>query len=556
MKVWKAFVLSWLVVLAIIVIGVAVLIHRGFRATNRPSALEAAAARAVRNYSIPIAARSEKNPFDARPPNLQDGRDAFLAKCQSCHGHDGSGRTPVGQALYPRVPDLRAPSTQNLTDGEIHYIIENGVELTGMPAWHNPYQAQNDDSWKLVLYIRSLQQVSQQEQILQTRISDSAPYVGSEACKKCHAEIYEHWRKTPMANVVRDPREHPDAIIPNLATNTVSKFSKDQVALVYGSIWKQRYFTKLGEDYFPLPVQWEIVNKRWSKYQVPPAGADWWAAFYPPDNMHRPTGTLCDGCHSVGYDIHSKQVAEWNVGCERCHGRGSEHVAHPTRGNIFNPARMDYVAASDTCIQCHSQGQPLSNPIQGKYYDWPVGYHVGLKLADYWKLEAHTMGEPQNFFYFPDGTAHKNRMQGNDFVQSVMYRRGITCFDCHDVHGTSNYAQLRKPANELCLDCHGPSSPNGPRTATIEEHTYHKVGSAGSQCVACHMPAIETEGPANTMVHAHTFRFITPVMTDKYKIPNPCTLCHKDKTTSWANDTMRHWDERSPWRIGMNPGSD
>jgi predicted CXXCH cytochrome family protein len=308
-------------------------------------------------------------------------------------------------------------------------------------------------------------------------------------------------------------------------------------------------------DYFPLPVQWEVVNKKWSKYQPPPTGGDWWGSFYPADNLHRPTGPLCDGCHSVGYDIHTKQVAEWNVGCERCHGPGSQHAAHPTASNTLNPARMTYVAATDTCIQCHSQGQPLSNPIEGKYYDWPVGYNVGLKLADYWKLEDHTLGEPQNFLYFPDGTAHKNRMQGNDFVQSIMYRRGVTCFDCHDVHGTSNYAQLRKPANALCLDCHGPSSPNGPRTATIEQHTHHQEAGAGSQCIACHMPPIETEGPANTMVHAHTFRFITPAMTDKYKIPNPCTSCHTDKNTAWASDAVGHWDERSPWRIGQNPSS-
>ena len=78
---------------------------------------------------------------------------------------------------------------------------------------------------------------------------------------------------------------------------------------------------------------------------------------------HRP---LCDGCHSVDYDIHTKQVAEWNVGCERCHGPGSEHVAHPTRGDILNPAHLDYVAANDTCIQCHSQGQPLKNPDRRK----------------------------------------------------------------------------------------------------------------------------------------------------------------------------------------------
>ena len=74
---------------------------------------------------------------------------------------------------------------------------------------------------------------------------------------------------------------------------------------------------------------------------------------------------------------------------------------------------MDYVAASDTCIQCHSQDQPLANPIEGKYYDWPVGYHTGGKLADYWKLEDHGLGKT-GFYYFADRTAHKNRMQGND----------------------------------------------------------------------------------------------------------------------------------------------
>jgi predicted CXXCH cytochrome family protein len=272
------------------------------------------------------------------------------------------------------------------------------------------------------------------------------------------------------------------------------------------------------------------------------------AVLPPPDNMKRPTGSTCDGCHSVGYDIHTKQVAEWNVGCERCHGPGSAHVDHATRGNILNPARMDYVSASDTCIQCHSQGEPLTNPIEGKYYDWPVGYNVGLRLRDFWKLEDHTLGQPANFYYYPDGTAHKNRMQGNDFVQSVMYRRGVTCFDCHDVHGTANYAQLRKPVNQLCLDCHGPGLRNGPREATLAEHTHHKDSSTGSQCVACHMPEIETEGVPGTFVRAHTFRFITPAMTDKYKIPNPCTSCHTDKTTAWASDAMRHWPERSPWR--------
>jgi predicted CXXCH cytochrome family protein len=539
-----------LILLALAILAVAygtAVIRRGFSAADQPSAVESVVSRAVRNLGIPSSAREEKNPFTPTEEGLQEARELFTNHCAGCHGKDANAQSEIGQDLYPKAPDLRAPPTQNLSDGEIHYIVRNGVRLTGMPALGNPHVGQeNNNAWKLVLFIRSISQLTPQQKAEQVETANSAHYVGSAACQKCHAQIYERWKKTPMANVVRDPREHPEAITPNLATNNVSpKFTKDQVAFVYGSVWKQRYFTKIGDDYYPEPAQWDVTNKVWRPYMVA-NGTDWWATFYPPDNMKRPTGPTCDGCHSVDYNIHTKQVAEWNVGCERCHGPGSAHVENATRGNILNPARLDYVQANDACIQCHSQGRPLANPIEGKYYDWPVGYHVGLNLRDYWQLEEHTLGQ-LSFTHFPDGTAHKNRMQGNDFTQSVMYRRGVTCFDCHDVHGTENYAQLRKPANQLCLDCHGPGSRNGPRTATIAAHTHHKDGSAGSECVACHMPKIEVTIPG-VFVRAHTFAFITPAMTDNYKIPNPCTSCHTDKTTTWAAEAMRHWPERSPWR--------
>ena len=548
MKVLKTLLLGLVALVVFGALSGAVLIWRGFRATATPSAWETAVARTMRNLAIPGRARSEKNPFAATPSEAaRAGRESYLTQCASCHGIDGSGKTRVGLHLYPRVPDLRAEATQKLTDGELHYIIENGVQLTGMPGWENPHTESAGESWKLVLFLRSFRPLNREERSHQATTAGSAHYTGSQACEKCHAEIYTRWKRTPMANVVRDPATHPDAIIADLATNTVAKFTKDQVAFVYGSLWKQRYFTKIDDDYFPLPVQWVVGNRTWRPYMVPAKGGDWWAAIYPPDNMKRPTGPLCDGCHSVDYNIQTKRVAEWNVGCERCHGPGSEHVAHPSRGNILNPAQMDYVRANDTCIQCHSQGQPVTNPIEGKYYDWPVGYNVGLQLQNFWKLEDCTLGQT-SFYYFPDCTAHKNRMQGNDFAQSVMYRRGIACSSCHDVHGTENYAQLRKPANQICLDCHTPSGPNGPRAATLEEHTHHKAGSAGSECVACHMPAIETEGVPGAFVHAHTFRFILPEMTDKYAIPNPCTTCHQDKSTAWAEDAMKQWPEHSPWR--------
>jgi hypothetical protein len=134
--------------------------------------------------------------------------------------------------------------------------------------------------------------------------------------------------------VVRDPRDHPDAIIPDLSTNKVSKFTKEQVALVYGSIWKQRYFTKIRDDYYPLPAQWDVANKTWRPYHVADSGADWWTAFYPSDNMQRPTGPTCDGCHSVSYDIHTRQVTEWNVGCERCHGPG-QRTCRPSHSRQY-----------------------------------------------------------------------------------------------------------------------------------------------------------------------------------------------------------------------------
>jgi len=349
-----------------------------------------------------------------------------------------------------------------------------------------------------------------------------------------------------MANVVRDPREHPDAVLGDFASaNPVRTFTLDDVAFVYGSRYKQRYFTKRGDDYFPLPAQWDVAKKKWLPYHVE-AGTDWWVPHYGPTNMDRPTGPTCDGCHSVNYNVQTRQVTEWNVGCEKCHGPGSVHVAHPTRKNIVNPETLDFVRANDVCMQCHTQGRPLTNPIGNRYYDWPVGFVPGMRLADFWELESLKPGVT-DFYQFADLTAHKNRMQGNDFVQSTMYHRGLRCFDCHQVHSNQYESNLGKPGNELCLTCHNNQNPAGLRVP-VTRHTHHGENSAGSQCVACHMPTIEQTIKDN-YVAAHTFRFITPTETDQTGIPNPCTSCHKDKTTAWATKALHDWDTASPWRV-------
>jgi len=537
-----------LVIVALCALACGVFYHYitsgGLTARQKPSAFESLVAQTLVDFSIPKTVKALKNPLsDSTDPSI--GRDLYQRNCEVCHGYDGNGKTAAGAGLYPPPLSLgrHALETRKRTDGELFYLIQNGIRNTAMPGWQLPEQ----QIWQLVAYVRNLPQTASVGGPIpepQPAIA-AAHYVGSASCQKCHSAIYESWKKTLMANVVRDLREHPEAIIPDLSKpDPLLHFSTNDIALVYGSKWKQRYFKRIGGDYFPLTAQWDITHKIWRPYFVKD---DWWAPLYPPDNFKRPTSATCDGCHSVDYNIATRTVSEWNVGCEKCHGPGSEHVAQPTSANIINPARLDYVQANDTCIQCHSQGRPLNNPISGKYYDWPVGFRMGLKLSDFWKLEAHKLGET-TFTHFADGTAHKNRMQGNDFVTSLMYTHGVSCFTCHDSHGTQNDALLRKPANVLCLDCHGPNSPNGPHAKTIEEHTHHKSGSPGNECIGCHMPPI-AQTLADINVRSHTFRFISPARAEALNIPNACNVCHKDKSAAWATDALGKWTERSPWRL-------
>src|SRR3984957_5583985 len=167
-----------LLALAILAVGYgAFVVRRGFSTTDQPSAIENITARTVRNLGIPRSARTMKNPLTITPELLQEGRDNFTDRCAGCHGKDGDGRTGIGPNLYPKAPELRLPATQRLTDGEIHYIIRNGVRLTGMPALGNPHVSQDDDTaWKLVLFIRSISLATPNEKTEQAAAASTAHY--------------------------------------------------------------------------------------------------------------------------------------------------------------------------------------------------------------------------------------------------------------------------------------------------------------------------------------------------------------------------------------------
>src|SRR5579871_3767569 len=126
---------------------------RGFRALSPPGALESFLGRSIRDFAIPRAEHLRVNPALGDPVALSEGRETFLSRCAVCHGIDGRGRTLIGANQYPRVPDLRSGPAQGLTDGDLHYIIENGVQFSGMPAMH---AQSTSESWNLVAFIRSL----------------------------------------------------------------------------------------------------------------------------------------------------------------------------------------------------------------------------------------------------------------------------------------------------------------------------------------------------------------------------------------------------------------
>ena len=137
--------------------------RNGLSARDRPSAVEAFVARRMRSFSAPSRARTARNPVPLTAEVLAEGRAHFADHCATCHGNDGSGQTEIGQHLYPKAPDMRLPDTQRLTDGELFSIIHNGIRLTGMPAWGSADEQADEDSWKLVHFIRRLKDLTPEE---------------------------------------------------------------------------------------------------------------------------------------------------------------------------------------------------------------------------------------------------------------------------------------------------------------------------------------------------------------------------------------------------------
>ena len=162
------------VAIALIAIAAASILHDGLSSRAKPTALETMLARNARHLAIPAGARKLQNPAAETPENLRDARLHFADHCAICHANDGSGDTPIGRNLYPKPPDLRREETQKLADGELFWIIENGVRFTGMPAFGGA-PGSEQDSWKLVRFLRHLPQLRDEERMEMERYNPKGP---------------------------------------------------------------------------------------------------------------------------------------------------------------------------------------------------------------------------------------------------------------------------------------------------------------------------------------------------------------------------------------------
>lgn len=159
----KAFLL--LLGLAVVIGGAGLwyFLNSGVSAKEQPGRLEEFVAGRARNMAIARRAKSLTNPVEYSGEIIAEGRAHFADHCATCHGNDGSGDTPIGRGMWPKPPDMRLERTQNLSDGELFWIIENGIRFTGMPAWSTGTKEGETASWHLVHIIRRLPKLTPEE---------------------------------------------------------------------------------------------------------------------------------------------------------------------------------------------------------------------------------------------------------------------------------------------------------------------------------------------------------------------------------------------------------
>ena len=260
---------------------------------------------------------------------------------------------------------------------------------------------------------------------------------------------------------------------------------------------------------------------------------------------------MCASCHSTNlqknYDLTSNSYATtWtdvDVSCEACHGPGSRHVAWAQAGKppLSGADRMGLTA----WLKPEDQGRWEMNPQTGIAHrtEKLVSMEVDACAACHARrkeiakdpqpgtafLDSYLPALLEPGLYHADGQIDGEVYEYGSFVQSRMYRAGVTCSNCHEPHGTT----LRAEGNALCGQCHMPAK------FDVPEHHHHQAGSTGAQCVNCHM-ATKTYMIVDDR-RDHSFRVPRPDLSVSIGTPNACTQCHRDRSADWAAQSVAGW---------------
>jgi predicted CXXCH cytochrome family protein len=403
-------------------------------------------------------------------------------------------------------------------------------------------------------------------------------FVGSQACGTCHASQFEAWQGSHHRQAMQPASDatvlgnFDQARFTNAGVTSI--FSRDkgrfmvrtdgpdgalhnyQIKYTFGVSPLQQYLIEFpGGRLQALGIAWDS--------RAAAEGGQRWFALYP-DSKAGPASPLhwtaidqtwnhmCADCHSTNvrknYDSNTRSYAtayaEIDVGCEACHGPGSDHVTWANQpaesrkadasqglaialdksnaipwqvdartGELKRTTSLDNARELELCARCHARrGQIHEDYVHGQ----PLGddYRVALLEED---------------LYFPDGQIKGEVYEYGSFVQSRMFHAGVTCSNCHDPHTS----RLRAEGNKLCTQCHVADRYDSPR------HHFHPAESAGARCVECHMPT-----RTYMVIDArrdHSIRVPRPDLSITLGTPNACGNCHGDKTPQWAADNVVKW---------------
>lgn len=231
--------------------------------------------------------------------------------------------------------------------------------------------------------------------------------------------------------------------------------------------------------------------------------------------------------------------------CQSCHGPASRHLQwsaaehpnkrQPDKGFGTALGEADATTQVETCARCHALSTPLG-----------ADYRPGSRLLDN-ALPALLTAE----LYQVDGKIKAPVHEFGSFTQSSMFAKGVTCTDCHNAHST----ELKAPGDGVCLQCHTPGKTmrpgiDGKGMTSIRydtpAHTHHASGKPGSQCVDCHMPALNVNGELR---HDHSLSSPNPVQAAKHNSSDACTSCHAN-TSSEVAEQFKRWYGSNPPRDG------